>query len=222
MEPNIDDVLASQSNPTVLQPNTKTYFEEMLKRIGLAHLTVHSLPPYVALTDPNYWQVVSCTKVADLCSYQANYAQNVLLCHVETGRRLGVFNCHIPSPTSTPARKTATVRKMSAILATVHTLPHWIIGGDCNLSAATLQWECRENVTPNVTNIATSGHDMTDVRKADFALCEGILLEKVVSWVGWSLKPAFSDAHNAVPVVGILSPAGRSRTQPSSGQTNRS
>ena len=58
MDPTIDELLLAPENLDVEQPLTKTYFENMLKRIPtLSFLIVHVEPPYVALVDPTYWHV---------------------------------------------------------------------------------------------------------------------------------------------------------------------
>ena len=52
--------------------------------------------------------------------------------------------------------------------------------------------------------VSRSGADMTEARKADFAISRGINLKEVRSWVGYSFPPHASDAHNMVPVIGTL------------------
>ena len=122
-----------------------------------------------------------------------------------TGVRLGAFNCHIPSTSSTPKRKEDTVKNLCKQLATVDALPFWVIGGDCNLSEILMKAYCQDYLEPHFPCISRSGRDMQDVRKADFAISQGINLEDVCSWVGFNTPPHVSNAHNMVPVIGTIS-----------------
>ena len=81
MSPTIDEELACSLNRGVSQPATTTYFENMLESLGLSHLNVHSLPPYVALVDPNYWHVRECVRCDGLCSHPDHFAMRLLLQH---------------------------------------------------------------------------------------------------------------------------------------------
>ena len=91
MCPNIEEEVAGM---------TKDFFEEVLRDIHLSHLVIVVLPPYVAIVDPTYWQVLNCVRCADLCTAQSNFAMKVFLRHTESGARVGVANCHIPTSTA--------------------------------------------------------------------------------------------------------------------------
>ena len=126
MDPTIDELLLAPENLDVEQPLTKTYFENMLKRIPtLSFLIVHVEPPYVALVDPTYWHVHIFPKCVDLCTETVHFAMLLGLVHQTTGDEVGVFNCHIPTPTKTDKRKMErrkkeTVQNMCRQLAKVH------------------------------------------------------------------------------------------------------
>ena len=109
---------------------TKDTFEEVLRDIDLSHLVIKALPPYVAIVDATYWEVLDCIKCKKLCSLDSNFAMKVLLQHKKSGTRLGVANCHIPSTTASDKRKKDTIDTLCTQLATLDNLPSWIIGGD--------------------------------------------------------------------------------------------
>ena len=83
----------------------KDVFEELLRDIDLSYLVIKALPPYVAIVDPTYREVLACIKWENLCTEERNFAMKVFSKHTESGARLGVANCHIPSPTGTSKRK---------------------------------------------------------------------------------------------------------------------
>ena len=130
MYPNIDELSAGM---------TKDVFEEVLRDIDLSHLVIEALPPYVAIVDPTYWEVLDCIKCENLCTEERNFAMEVFLQHTESGARLGVANCHIPSSTATVQRQKDIIDTLCTQLATLDNLPSWIIGGDCNLDESVVK-----------------------------------------------------------------------------------
>ena len=89
-------------------------------------------------------------------------------------------------------------------LATTENLKHWVIGGDLNVDQETLKALCHNYLIPKAHCISTSGLDLTGVRKSDIAISQGICLQDIPSWVGYSFEPHVSDAHDMVPVLGTL------------------
>ena len=168
----------------------------MLRDIDLSHLVIKALPPYVAIVDPTYWEVLDCIKCENLCTEERNFAMKVFLKHKESGARLGVANCHIPSTTANITRRKDTIRALCTQLATFDNLLHWIIGGDLNTEETVVKQACRQYLEPHVPSISRSGVDMTDARKADFAITRGINLKPTESWVGFNFPPHASDTHN--------------------------
>ena len=196
MEPNIDKQVTGL---------TKNVFEDLLREIEFEHLVIEALPPYVAIVDPEYWQMVDVIKCDNLCAFQNYFAMRVILQHTESGARVGVANCHIPtSITTTESKKTDIIDALCDQLATLDNLPSWIIGGDFNLKESVVKKTCHPYLEPQVPSISRSGVDMRFERKADFAVARGINLREVRSWVGYSFPQHASDAHNMVPVIGTL------------------
>jgi len=117
---------------------THQIFEELLCDIDLSHLVIKALPPYVAVVDPNYWDVLDCFKCGNLCTEKSNFAMMLSLEHTLSGVKIGVANCHIPSSTATSKRKTDTIGTLCTQLTTLNNLSGWIIGGDCNLDKNTM------------------------------------------------------------------------------------
>ena len=70
MYSNIDEFVAGM---------TKDVFEDVLREIDLSHLVIKALPPYVAIVDPTYWEVLDCIKCKNLCTEERNFAMKVLL-----------------------------------------------------------------------------------------------------------------------------------------------
>ena len=114
---------------------TNQIFEEMLRDIHMTHLVVKVLPPYIAIVDPKYWDVLDCIKCGNLCTEKRNFAMMLSLEHTQSGAKMGVANCDIPSSTATPKRKADTIATLCTELATLDNLSGWIIGGDCNPAA---------------------------------------------------------------------------------------
>ena len=196
MDPNIDEEVTGL---------TKDVFEELLRDIEFEHLVIEALPPYVAIVDPEYWQVRSVVKCDNLCTSQSHFAMRVVLQHTQSRARVGVANCHIPtSITTTESKKATIIDALCTQLATLDSLPSWIIGGDFNLKESVVKKTCHPYLEPQVPSISRSGADMRFERKADFAVARGINLKEVRSWVGYSFPPHASDAHNMVPVIGTL------------------
>jgi hypothetical protein len=108
---------------------THQIFEELLCDIDLSHLVIKALPPYVAVVDPNYWDVLDCFKCGNLCTEKSNFAMMLSLEHTLSGVKIGVANCHIPSSTATSQRKTDTIGTLCTQLTTLNNLSGWIIGG---------------------------------------------------------------------------------------------
>ena len=196
MDPNIDEEVTGL---------TKDVFEELLRDIEFEHLVIEALPPYVAIVDPEYWQVRSVVKCDNLCTSQSHFAMRVVLQHTQSRARVGVANCHIPTSITTAENIKATIiESLCTQLATLDSLPSWIIGGDFNLKESVVKKTCHPYLEPQVPSISRSGVDMRYERKADFAVARGINLKEVRSWVGYSFPQHASDAHNMVPVNGTL------------------
>jgi hypothetical protein len=184
--------------------NTRFIFEELLRDIDLSHLVIKALPPYVAIVDPNHWDVLDCFKCGNLCTEQSNFAMMLSLEHTLSGVKIGVANCHIPSSTGTPKRRTDTIGTLCTELATMNNLSGWIIGGDCNLDENTMKRICFPHLEPDVPCISNSGASRNGEKKADFAITRGLDLQEVRSWVGYNFGPHASDQHNMVPVIGTV------------------
>jgi len=137
--------------------NSRFIFEELLRDIDLSHLVIKALPPYVAIVDPNYWDVLDCFKCGNLCTEQSNFAMMLSLEHTLSGVKIGVANCHIPSSTGTPKRRIDTIGTLCTELATMNNLSGWIIGGDCNLDENTMKRICFPHLEPDVPCISNSG-----------------------------------------------------------------
>ena len=183
---------------------TEQIFKELLCDIDMSHLVVHALPPYIAIVDPNYWHVIEWFPVVNLCEEESIFAMMLSLEHTQSGTKMGIANCHIPSTRATPKRQKDTVATLCTKLATLDNLSGWIIGGDCNLDENAMKRICLPYLEPDVPCISSSGANMSLARKADFAITRGIDLQEVPSWVGFNFGPHVSDAHNMVPVFGTV------------------
>ncbi len=183
---------------------TEQIFKELLCDIDMSHLVVHALPPYIAIVDPNYWDVNECYYLGNLCTMEHHFAMMLSLEHVQSRAKIGVANCHIPSSTGSRQRRTDTIVALCKELATLNNLSGWIIGGDCNLDENTMKRTCLAYLEHDVPCISRSGGDMTEARKADFAITRGIDLQEVDSWVGFNFGSHVSDQHNMVPVIGTV------------------
>ena len=88
MDPNIDEEVTGL---------TKDVFEELLRDIEFEHLVIEALPPYVAIVDPDYWQVRSVVKCDNLCTSQSHFAMRVVLQHIGTNWARQPDEAHIIS-----------------------------------------------------------------------------------------------------------------------------
>ena len=183
---------------------TEQIFKELLCDIDMSHLVVHALPPYIAIVDPNYWDVNECYYLGNLCTMEHHFAMMLSLEHVQSRAKIGVANCHIPSSTGSRQRRTDTIVALCKELATLNNLSGWIIGGDCNLDENTMKRTCLAYLEHDAPCISRSGGDRTEARKADFAITRGIDLQEVDSWVGFNFGSHVSDQHNMVPVIGTV------------------
>ena len=68
MYPNIDEFVAGM---------TRDMFEDLLREIDLTHLVIIALPPYVAIVDSRYWEVLDCIKCGNLCTEERDFAMKV-------------------------------------------------------------------------------------------------------------------------------------------------
>ena len=83
-----------------------------------------------------------------------------------------------------------------------------------NIDEGTLKAYCQSFVQPDIPSVSTSMKDMSDSRKSDIAVSQGIKLFDVPAWVGHHKRDAkesyASDAHNMVAVMGVLKTSGGS------------
>ena len=197
------------------ESDTKSFFEGIVREMHNDDLSVFALPPYVALVDSSVWEVKLCEKVFELCDIKGNFAMHLLLLHKASGVVLRLLNCHVPSSNGSNKRKADTVHRLGKLCTTKweahgsiwkHTgyTPHWVIAGDLNLDASLLLTYCRDYVEPGVVCLSTSMKDLTDVRKSDIAISQGIALVPVPAWVGVHTQPHATDSHNMVAVTGVI------------------
>ncbi len=189
-------------------------FEEILDDLSMSHLVVRAIPPYIAIVDPNYWEVEDSYHCKNLCDVEYQFAMMLRLEHVRTGAKVAVANCHIPSKSGRSKCRTDTVTVLCEKLASMNNLSAWIIGGDCNLDQNSMRRACLRYLEPGVECISTSGADMSDARKADLAISRGLDLQQVDSWVGFHFGEHATDVHNMVPVIGVIDSYIRETGQP--------
>jgi hypothetical protein len=197
--------------------STLSFFQDIVKKMNNEDIVVHALPPYVALVDSSVWEVQFCEKLSELCDYKANFAMHLLLRHKASGVLLRALNCHIPSSHGTQQRKKDTINNLGKVCTQKYfngghqrwknyETSHWIIAGDLNVDESILKQYCQPFVEPHVPCVSTSGRDMTDARKADIAISQGIDLCRIPAWVGHCEELHASDCHNMVAVIGVLKP----------------
>ena len=196
------------------ESDTKSFFEGIVREMHNDDLSVFALPPYVALVDSSVWEVKLCEKVFELCDIKGNFAMHLLLLHKASGVVLRLLNCFIPCLKSTERRKRETVHRLCQLCTTkldaheriwkYRYTPHWVIAGDLNLPSDRLLKYCRDYVEPGVVCLSTSMQDLTDVRKSNIAISQGIALVPVPAWVGVHTQPHATDSHNMVAVTGVI------------------
>ena len=95
MHPNIDEVVQRDDHNPAL--TTESVFKEILREIGLSDLEVLVYPPYVAIVDPEYWDVVDWQKCENLCDLETNFAAKLILQHKGSKNTLAAVVGHVPS-----------------------------------------------------------------------------------------------------------------------------
>jgi len=194
--------------------DAQEFFEHLLQRVDLGHITVHANVPYVSLVDGQTWYVASCDTLYKVCTHRQNFAQHLLLRHVdETNFLLRLFNAHVPRPHGTQKRKEDTVKKMCRLALEGRSEdPSWVIGGDSNAPIAAFVMWCAFARPPGPledcfsdTGVPTAHNkEKANAQKADFAFSQGIASRHIPSWVGDAFPPCASDVHNMVFVAGLV------------------
>jgi hypothetical protein len=212
--------------PDIRYPNTKELFEAILMELNLPHIYVEANPPYVALIDSRAWHTIECSTKKNLCDDRKACVQHIVLQHNVSNACIRCFNAHIPTSVATAQqvpKKTKIIKSMCAAAATPRpkaswgvtrsgvpqpTAPMpWIIGGDCNVDKGNMQYFCQDYIKGEDHCMCLSGWpemESHNAQKADHAICQGIDIEVVKSWIGKHMPPCASDAHDAVVVKGVL------------------
>ena len=95
MHPNIDDFIEFKGADRALM--TERVFKNILLEISLSHLEVRVYPPYVAIVDLQYWDVVDWQKCENLCDLETNFAAKLILQHKGSKNTLAAVVGHVPS-----------------------------------------------------------------------------------------------------------------------------
>ena len=198
--------------------DTQHFFEDLLQSVHLQHVHVVADPPYVALIDKSCWRVQHQEVCRNICSHPLIRVQHLILQHVDTFQSFRCFNAHMPTSVATKQRKMDAIQKMCDMAtytgvsaqsydhgATATGVMPWVIVGDLNIDRGTMAMWCQSYVVPHTDCFSFSGHPQDrDAQKADFAFSQHLVLQPVLSWVGFHCKPCASDTHNAVVVFGTL------------------
>ena len=207
--------------------DTKSFFQAILRVMGLSTIEVVAHPPYVTLVDTDWWRIVEAMKQYKMCSHDKHFVQHLLLSSgpaqfAETsGSPSGatqpavvrVFNVHMPTSMATPLRKKDCLLTMGIRCSEQDA---WIIGGDLNMNLALAMNSLRQFLSKeDEDHISKSNHHLTDnAQKEDWACSSGIDLVHVKSWVGIHSQPCFSDVHDMVVVIGQIQVKRSGASQP--------
>jgi hypothetical protein len=204
----IDEVLMREHGGvpqhTAQYPHTKAIFEALLADLKLPHIYVEADPPYVALIDGRVWSTSKCEAMYNRCTKPEHFVQHLVLQHVESIASIRILNAHIPTSKSRASRRRC-IEHMCAVATYAMPWMPWMIGGDCNVDVYTMHACCQPYIVPGVHCISESQWQRNhDAQKADHALCQGIALNPIQSWVGIHSEPCVADIHDAVVMKGVL------------------
>jgi hypothetical protein len=160
--------------PAVVQSDTESIFQTLVKEIGRKDIVVEACPPYVALLSTTSWSVVESTTTHGLCTREGIFAQAVHLAHKLSSQKVTVYNSHIPSTAATHKMKTDVVetlmRRGDEAMRTGSSNA-WILGGDCNFSKSQLMTIGSHILEPSKEAFSTSCQVISrDAQKSDVAV----------------------------------------------------
>jgi len=191
--------------------NSREFLSTLLESLEMPHIHVYAHPPYIALVDTEQWDVLKAERSVNFCDKAGHFGQHLILEHKAcSGLKMRVLNLHMPSSLSTPTRKTNALTRCGIMCTEAgpgapERISRWLIGGDFNVSAAIGMEQLRTYLDSRDNALSqTLQQETCEAQKSDWACSQGIKLQAVQSWVGFSNQPCVSDTHDMVVVAGVV------------------